>query len=578
MDYQNTSQYDKKLVLEHAVLTKSPEEIAQIYKQLGRVESSSRALGLACRFRGLAHVKALVENGANFTFIPYSDGGYYSIDYWLLPLEMNDTLRRASFVRNTDECFKNLVTEGGKSLDVLPVEQRIEIVVYLYQCREEVCLDVGELLYYAIMSDNRQITKVLKDFGVTLSEKRIKNITESGRGFEWSEFCGMMNTLDDKKCMEIVSSITKEMGGKLLHYTDQVYWDSYRGKEFRFYQPEFFQFILDHFNQKKMNKLKLMRGAVDKESVPCLEICSKAGWLDVPRKRDEMIKYATECGKTECLAWLLDFKNRTADFATERKKAEQKMMRELNANPDSVTELKKIWGYEKREDGALVITRYKGKKTEVEVPEKIGSSIVAEIGNKAFSPFAKRLTEEQYDVRTNITRITLPETVQVIGDGAFDNCVSLTTVNIPKSVVSIGAGAFISCENLTSIELPEGMTKLEQCTFLHCQSLRCVTIPKTVEVICKSAFQDCAVLETVKILEGVTEIGALVFSKCPQLKSVELPSSIKKIKNYTRSGQAPQTIFEGDASVTAIVTPKSYAEKYCKRNQIAYVYIDGQKD
>ena len=225
-----------------------------------------------------------------------------------------------------------------------------------------------------------------------------------------------------------------------------------------------------------------------------------------------------------------------------------------------------------------MITRYKGKKTEVEVPEKIGSSIVAEIGNKAFSPFAKRLTEEQYDVRTNITRITLPETVQVIGDGAFDNCVSLTTVNIPKSVVSIGAGAFISCENLTSIELPEGITKLEQCTFLHCQSLRCVTIPKTVEVICKSAFQDCAVLETVKILEGVTQIGALVFSKCPQLKSVELPSSIKKIKNYTRSGQAPQTIFEGDASVTAIVTPKSYAEKYCKRNQIAYVYIDGQKD
>ena len=34
-------------------------------------------------------------------------------------------------------------------------------------------------------------------------------------------------------------------------------------------------------------------------------------------------------------AWLLDFKNRTADFAAERKKAEQKMMRELNANPNS---------------------------------------------------------------------------------------------------------------------------------------------------------------------------------------------------------------------------------------------------
>ena len=40
-------------------------------------------------------------------------------------------------------------------------------------------------------------------------------------------------------------------------------------------------------------------------------------------------------------------------------------MRELNASPDSVSELKKIWSYIKREDGTLVITSYKGDKTEV---------------------------------------------------------------------------------------------------------------------------------------------------------------------------------------------------------------------
>ncbi len=51
--------------------------------------------------------------------------------------------------------------------------------------------------------------------------------------------------------------------------------------------------------------------------------------------------------QTECSAWLLEFKNRTADFAAERDRAEKRMMRELNANPNSVTELKKIWGYEK---------------------------------------------------------------------------------------------------------------------------------------------------------------------------------------------------------------------------------------
>lgn len=291
----------------------------------------------------------------------------------------------------------------------------------------------------------------------------------------------------------------------------------------------------------------------------------------MPRKRDEMIRYASECGRTECSAWLLDFKNRTADFATERKKAEQKMMRELNANPNSVTEMKKIWGYEKRKDGTLVITRYKGSNTKIEVPEKIGSSIVTEIGNKAFSVYAKRLKDEQIDVRANITQITLPETIQVIGEGAFDSCPRLETVNIPDGVTAIGASTFLRCTSLTSIKLPEGITKIEEYAFSNCQSLRSVTIPKTVEIIRREAFQNCG-LEKVTILEGVSEIGPLAFSDCPLLKWIELPSSIKKIKNYTRSGQAPQTIFHKTEDVTAVVAPKSYAEKYCKRNQIPYVY------
>ena len=64
-NYENTSQRDKRAVLEHAALTKSPEEIAALCRQLGHVENSARALGLACRFRGLSYVKALVEGGAD---------------------------------------------------------------------------------------------------------------------------------------------------------------------------------------------------------------------------------------------------------------------------------------------------------------------------------------------------------------------------------------------------------------------------------------------------------------------------------------------------------------------------------
>jgi hypothetical protein len=47
--------------------------------------------------------------------------------------------------------------------------------------------------------------------------------------------------------------------------------------------------------------------------------------------------------------------------------------------------------------------------------------------------------------------VTLPEGLEVIGDGAFDYCPQLATVNIPASVTKIGSQAFRSCNSLTSV-------------------------------------------------------------------------------------------------------------------------------
>ncbi len=575
MNYNIISQKHKRALLEKAVLTSSPEEISALYKQLGQVENSARALGLASRFCGLEYVKALVEGGANFTYIrPEGEGGYYTLYYWLSPLEMNKILHRAFFIDTRDACFTNVVTVNGNAINVLPLEQRIEIIKYLYQYREKVCLDVGELLYYAIMSGSRRIVKILKEYGVKLSEQRITMITENGRSFEWQEFALMLDYLGNKEYVEAVGDIVRELNGKTLHYTDSIYWGNYNTyrKQFRLYNPEFFRFILVSFNQKKMNKTKIMRGAIDQNNVDCLEICAENGWLNMPRKRDEMIKYASENNKTEASAWLLDFKNRTANFAVEREKAEKKMMRALNANPNSITELKKVWGFEKREDNKIIITRYKGKNTEIDVPEKIGNSLVTEIGACAFSTMASRLREEQIALRRSITRISLPETIEVIGERAFCGCQALTELNIPDKVTVIGENAFTRCNDLKSVQLPKGISEIRPYTFSNCYSLQSITIPKNVTVIGKSVFSSCFALETVEIAEGVLEIGRLAFFNCTHLKSVILPKSIQKIKNYTRKGQHPQNIFHDNTNVIVTVTPKSYAEKYCKRNNVNYQY------
>lgn len=591
-------------ILAEAVLTKSPAEADERYKRFGYVENSCRALGLACRFRGLEMVKTLVENGATFRYArPEGQGGYFTIYYWLSPLEMTKALRTAYFI-NSDPCFGNSVSiqdAGGvslRTLNVLPIEERAEIVKYLYQNRERVGLDAGELLFYSIMSGSKKITDVLKQLGAGFSEKRIAMLTESGRSFEWMEFCQMMENLDDGVFIETIRDIVEGVGGKTLHFTESVYWSNYNPyrKQFRLFKPDIFKFILENFNQKKMNKTQTMKEAIEQNSVQCLKLCAENGWLKQPRKRDEMIQYATEKGMTECTAFLLEFKNRTADLVKEQASAEKKMLRELNADPNSVTELKKIWSYEKREDGTLRITSYKGKRGEIEVPREIGKSTVTEIGAYAFSSGASRLRTEQRDFRRKeLKRIMLPDTVTVIGEGAFNSCWELEQVNIPEGVTAIGAhafgacrslkelnipgsvkiignNAFTSCQSITGVIVPEGVAEIGDYTFSGCYALKSVKLPSTIERIGLWAFHSCKSLEEIVIPESVTEIGRQAFMQCTSLKTAVLPASVKKIKNYKYRDHAPEHIFQGLTDVTVIVEPKSYAEKYCKRYDIKYKY------
>lgn len=590
-------------ILAEAVLTKSPAEADERYKRFGYVENSCRALGLACRFRGLEMVKTLVENGATFRYVrPEGQGGYFTIYYWLSPLEMTKALRTAYFI-NSDPCFGNSVSiqdAGGvslRTLNVLPIEERAGIVKYLYENRERVGLDAGELLFYSIMSGSKKITDVLKQLGARFSEKRIAMLTESGRSFEWMEFCQMMENLDDGVFIETIRDIVEGVGGKTLHFTESVYWSNYNPyrKQFRLFRPDIFKFILENFNQKKMNKTQTMKDAIEQNSVQCLKLCAENGWLKQPRKRDEMIQYATEKGMTECTAFLLDFKNRTADLVKEQASAEKKMLRELNADPNSVTELKKIWSFDNREDGSVIITRYKGKRTEIEVPAKIGKKAVTAVGEFAFSSDAPRLTVEQRNFRRTITKVKLPDSIQSIGKAAFQTCWKMSELNIPDSVVEIGDNAFCGCQKVTefvvpeavekmgnglfagcvalrSVKLPESTTEIGDYMFSNCRDLQEIKLPAAVRRIGQWAFSRCGSLEEIVIPDGVEEIDKQAFMCCGRLKTVELPASVKSIKNYKYRNQAPETIFQDSPNVTVIVEPKSYAEKYCKRYDIKYKY------
>ncbi len=458
-------------------------------------------------------------------------------------------------------------------------------------------------LYKAIFTLDKPRAEELKANGVTLTENVKRTLVNGGgsllSGSPASRFWyAYLTDLGNygKEDFVYVSRAFFEETNAPLYYSDSVC----QVISNFFFSPAVFTCLLECYDLKKLNKTHTLRELIRKNNVPLLQLCTEHGWLKQPKKRDEMIEFANKENKTECTAFLLEFKNKNFDLAAERVKAEKKLEQELNAAPDSVSELKKLWSFKKREDGGLIITSYKGTRGEIIVPSKIGKSDVVEIGGYAFAASAPRIKIEQRDFRRKeITRVVLPDTVKIIGEDVFSSCEALKEVNIPNGVVEIGKNAFCSCRKVTefivpetvkkmgsmaftgctalrSVKLPESTTEISDYMFTNCQDLQEIKLPAAIQGIGIRAFAFCTSLEEIVIPEGTAEIERQAFMNCDQLKTVVIPASVKSMKNFTYRGHAPETVFQDSPNVTAVVEPKSYAEKYCKRNGIKYTYRENK--
>ena len=197
----------------------------------------------------------------------------------------------------------------------------------------------------------------------------------------------------------------------------------------------------------------------------------------------------------------------------------------------------------------------------------------------------------------SLTSISVPDSVNAIGNGAFSGCSSLASINIPNSVTTIRGSAFCNCLSLTSITIPESVTSIEIAAFSGCSSLTNITIPDLVASIGDHAFYNCSSLTNITVSENnkyfsslngvlfnkdktelitypngnerteytipdsVTSIIEGAFAYCSNLITVKIPDSVTDITDKT---------FYVCSSLTSITIPDSVthigynAFKYCK--------------
>ena len=226
--------------------------------------------------------------------------------------------------------------------------------------------------------------------------------------------------------------------------------------------------------------------------------------------------------------------------------------------------------YTLEDDYTCTITKYNGSAANVTIPSEIDGYKVLSIGSYAF-----------YNC-TSMESVTISNSIEKIGIGAFCACTNLKNVDIRTSgnnIIRIYDAAFSDCTSLKSIVIPGNVEFLwvqGGCTFGYCTSLKNVVIENGVTVISGWLFPHCPSLESISIPDSVTEIQAGAFFNCTSLKSITIPKSVTNMSNCSLGyGDYHNTnTNEKDSNFTIKGYKGTAAEEYAKENGFKFIALD----
>lgn len=132
------------------------------------------------------------------------------------------------------------------------------------------------------------------------------------------------------------------------------------------------------------------------------------------------------------------------------------------------TEDKEILIFTLLSDDTYSVSAGNGAKNvdSIEIPSTYNGKAVTQIADKAFMNLS------------NLTKITIPDSITKIGEYAFYDCTLLSNIILPSSLQSIQKYAFSGCTSITEITIPSATTYIGEYAFYN-SSLSNATFEET---------------------------------------------------------------------------------------------------
>jgi len=140
---------------------------------------------------------------------------------------------------------------------------------------------------------------------------------------------------------------------------------------------------------------------------------------------------------------------------------------------------------------------------------------------------------------------TIPESVKIIGEFAFDKCTKLTSVILPSNLTSIKSNGFFFCTNLTSITIPATVTEIGIIAFTNCYNLvEFINLNPTPQTSIDNVFDERMFNNCIlKVIDAEAYRNATIWKKFQNIEMLDVKIKFDNDDMYLLTGTSEEIAF-----------------------------------